>query len=218
MRELSFIKQNQIPRILLNKKSYFCEAMRKINFRYILTRIKHLLTNPEAEWLKIKEEDSARDQLFRDYVIIPSALFSILVVLLRLLNTDLMIAVGWGVINFISCTIGTYICFRASKEYLSNKIQNHGKIAIYLSIYSSAIFIVFHSLSVGFTHNFIGDVMAILSLFSLRTLYTGLNTISTLNTRFKKSAVIIIGLLIICTPVIIMSLLTIVFRIPAINA
>lgn len=192
--------------------------MSNVHLKYIAIRLKHLLTNPEAEWDTIRTDETGRIELFRNYIVLPALLFSILVFLLRLASNDVTIALGWGIINFIACTAGCYICFRLTQEYLSNKTIDPGKIALKLSVYSSAAFILFHSLAVGFTQNFIGDVMAILSLLSLRILYIGLNTISGLNTRYKKSAVIIIGLLIICTPIIITRLLTIIFRIPAINA
>ncbi|WP_294142973.1 hypothetical protein [uncultured Sanguibacteroides sp.] len=192
--------------------------MSKVHLKYIAIRLKHLLTSPEVEWNTIRMDETGRIELFRNYIILPSILFSILVFLFRLMSNDVMVSLGWGIINFIACTAGCYVCFRLTREYLSNKTINSGTIALKLSVYSSAVFILFHSLAVGFPQNFIGDVMAILSLLSLRTLYIGLNTISELNTRYKKSAVIIIGLLIICTPIIITRLLTIIFRIPAINA
>lgn len=187
------------------------------DINHIINRIKKLLLTPEPEWQKIRQEKIAGSRLFCFFIIYPSAIVSICTFLLRLLYGSIGVAVSWGIINFIASVAGSYICFRLTREYLSNKIQDADTISLKLSIYSSVIFIVFHSFSIGFADNFAGDLTAILSLLSLRTLYTGLNTISLLNDRYRKSAVIIIGLLVICTPIIITRLLTIIFRIPVIN-
>lgn len=60
--------------------------------------------------------------------------------------------------------------------------------------------------------------MAICSLLCLRTLYVGLNQSTALDVQYRKSALVIIGLLVIVAPVIVQQLLMIVFRIPSIYA
>lgn len=55
-------------------------------------------------------------------------------------------------------------------------------------------------------------------LLCLRTLYVGLNRLTSLDAQYRKSALVIIGLLVIVSPIIIQQLLMIIFRIPTIYA
>jgi|GEM_PF-500863 len=191
--------------------------MKNINTEQIVSRIKRLLLVPAPEWQIISKENYLGRDLFCNFIIYPSIIASFFTLLIRLFFEDIWLACCWGIINFIACVAGSYICFRLAKEYLSNKIRRANTISLHLSIYSSTIFILFHSLSVGFTGKFIGDLAAILSLLSLRTLYIGANILPELDDRYRKSTTIIIGVLIICITAILTRLLTILFRIPAIN-
>ena len=92
------------------------------------------------------------------------------------------------------------------------------RMALRLAVYSSAVFIPFHCLSSGFSEGFISQLMAICSLLCLRTLYVGLNQLTALDVQYRKSAIVIIGLLVIVSPIIIQQLLMIMFRIPTIYA
>ncbi|MFR7876358.1 MAG: hypothetical protein ACLU4J_08150 [Butyricimonas paravirosa] len=106
----------------------------------------------------------------------------------------------------------------ATREYLSNKVAEANRMALRLAVYSSAVFILFHCLSSGFSEGFISQLMAICSLLCLRTLYVGLNQLTALDVQYRKSAIVIIGLLVIVSPIIIQQLLMIMFRIPTIYA
>ena len=184
----------------------------------ICSRLKGLLFDPQQEWQRIGKEDADRKRLFRHFIVFPCCLFSLLVVLIHLSSRSVVISVEYGVINFVSCLAGVYITWKVAREYLANKDARYQENSLKLTVYSFAVFLLFRSLSVGFTNSFWGDLMAVFSLIVLYTLYVGIDTLPELSASHKKSAFIIIGLLIACTPAIITRLLTILLRVPAINA
>ena len=118
----------------------------------------------------------------------------------------------------MASVVGSYIAYRVSREYLSNKVAAANRMALRLAVYSSAVFIPFHCLSSGFSEGFISQLMAMCSLLCLRTLHVGLNQLTALDVQYRKSAIVIIGLLVIVSPIIIQQLLMIMFRIPTIYA
>lgn len=120
------------------------------------------------------------------------------------------------IILFMASVVGSYIAYRVTREYLSNKVAEANRMALRLAVYSSAVFIPFHCLSSGFSEGFISQLMAICSLLCLRTLHVGLNQLTALDVQYRKSAIVIIGLLVIVSPIIIQQLLMIMFRIPTI--
>lgn len=177
-----------------------------------------MLSQPEAEWQTVREEKINGLELFRNYLVPLSAAGSACTFILQLWSNMLLYAFATALITFVASVVGTYITYRVTKEYLLNKIDSAGKIALHLSIYCSGVFIIFHCLAEGMSGGFLGQLMAVFSLLCLRTLYLGLGQITGLNSQYRKSAIIIIGALVILSPVIIQRLLMIIFRIPTIYA
>ena len=190
--------------------------MKKLDIKGIFTRPRKLLLHPETEWQVIGRENIEGIELFKNFLVPLSVLSSVCAILLRLLSTSPLYAIGIGIILFMASVVGSYIAYRVSREYLSNKVAAANRMA--LAMYSSAVFIPFHCLSSGFSEGFISQLMAICSLLCLRTLYVGLNQLTALDVQYRKSAIVIIGLLVIVSPIIIQQLLMIMFRIPTIYA
>ena len=188
--------------------------MKKLDIKGIFTRPRKLLLHPETEWQVIGRENIEGIELFKNFLVPLSVLSSACAILLRLLSTSPLYAIGTGIILFM----GSYIAYRVTREYLSNKVAEANRMALRLAVYSSAVFIPFHCLSSGFSEGFISQLMAICSLLCLRTLYVGLNQLTALDVQYRKSAIVIIGLLVIVSPIIIQQLLMIMFRIPTIYA
>ena len=191
--------------------------MKKLDIKGIFTRPRKLLLHPETEWQVIGRENIEGIELFKNFLVPLSVLSSACAILLRLLSTSPLYAIGTGIILFMASVVGSYIAYRVSREYLSNKVAAANRMALRLAVYSSAVFIPFHCLSSGFSEGFISQLMAICSLLCLRTLY-GLNQLTALDVQYRKSAIVIIGLLVIVSPIIIQQLLMIMFRIPTIYA
>ena len=187
--------------------------MKKLDIKGIFTRPRKLLLHPEMEWQVIGRENIEGIELFKNFLVPLSVLSSVCAILLRLLSTSPLYAIGTGIILFMASVMGSYIAYRVSREYLSNN-----RMALRLAVYSSAVFIPFHCLSSGFSEGFISQLMAICSLLCLRTLHVGLNQLTALDVQYRKSAIVIIGLLVIVSPIIIQQLLMIMFRIPTIYA
>lgn len=187
--------------------------------RKIIDRIKGLLLEPKKEWQQIGREDSDRRTVLRDYILLPAAFFSIISALLRLISAHWLVALEYGAINFVACLTAALATHWITREYLANKSSGFRNNSFRLAVYCCSVYLIFRSISVGLSGSFMGDLMAVGSLLSLYTLYTGLETLfPDLNASHKKSALIICGLLILCIPVIITRLLTILLSVPAINA
>ena len=184
--------------------------MKKLDIKGIFTRPRKLLLHPETEWQVIGRENIEGIELFKNFLVPLSVLSSACAILLRLLSTSPLYAIGTGIILFMASVMGSYIAYRVSREYLSNKVAAANRMALRLAVYSSAVFIPFHCLSSGFSEG--------CSLLCLRTLYVGLNQLTALDVQYRKSAIVIIGLLVIVSPIIIQQLLMIMFRIPTIYA
>ena len=192
--------------------------MEKFNLRGLLAKPYKLLTQPTTAWESIRQEQIEGVVLFRNFLIPLTSIFVTFSFLLCLLHTSVFYALGRSIILFVASIIGTYITYRVSKEYLNDKVTEANRISLYLAVYSSAVFIPLHCLSCGFSEGFFSQLMAICSLLCLRTLYIGLTRLTHLNPQYRKSAVIIIGLLVIVAPIIVQQLLKIIFRIPTIYA
>ena len=192
--------------------------MKKLDIISIFTRPRKLLLHPEMEWQVIGRENIEGIELFKNFLVPLSMLSSVCAILLRLLSTSPLYAIGTGIILFMASVVGSYIAYRVTREYLSNKVAEANRMALRLAVYSSAVFIPFHCLSSGFSEGFISQLMAICSLLCLRTLHVGLNQLTALDVQYRKSAIVIIGLLVIVSPIIIQQLLMIMFRIPTIYA
>lgn len=191
--------------------------MRKANFKSIYARTREMLFHPATGWQAVKQEDIAGAEAFREYLIPLTAAGSACTLVLQLLHTPPLYALLTAAITFAASIGGAYLAYRVTREYLSGKIADANNMSLRLSVYSSAIFIVFHSLSRGMPDGFLGQLLGLLSLLSLRTLYIGLNQTSHLNVQLRKSTFIIAGLLIVVSPMIIQRLLTLLFRVPTIT-
>lgn len=192
--------------------------MKKSDINSIFARPRKLLLHPETEWQAINRENWEGIELFKNFLVPLSAISSVCAILLRFLSTSPLYAIGIGIILFVASVVGCYITYRIAREYLINKVPQANRTALHLAVYSSAVFIPFHCLSSGFSEGFLTQLMAICSLLCLRTLYVGLNRLTALDAQYRKSALVIIGLLVIVSPIIIQQLLMIIFRIPTIYA
>ena len=161
--------------------------MKKLDIKGIFTRPRKLLLHPETEWQVIGRENIEGIELFKNFLVPLSVLSSACAILLRLLSTSPLYAIGTGIILFMASVVGSYIAYRVSREYLSNKVAAANRMALRLAV-------------------------------CLRTLYVGLNQLTALDVQYRKSAIVIIGLLVIVSPIIIQQLLMIMFRIPTIYA
>ena len=121
---------------------------------------------------------------------------------------------------FCMCNIVTFIVDLTSLRHWNRHHPVHGlrRGELHRLPGDPGVFIPFHCLSSGFSEGFISQLMAICSLLCLRTLYVGLNQLTALDVQYRKSAIVIIGLLVIVSPIIIQQLLMIMFRIPTIYA
>ena len=155
--------------------------MKKLDIKGIFTRPRKLLLHPETEW----RENIEGIELFKNFLVPLSVLSSACAILLRLLSTSPLYAIGTGIILFMASIVGSYIAYRVSREYLSNKVAAANRMALRLAVYSSAVFIPFHCLSSGFSEGFISQLMAICSLLCLRTLYVGLNQLTALDVQYR---------------------------------
>ena len=192
--------------------------MKKSDINSIFARPRKLLLHPETEWQAINRENWEGIELFKNFLVPLSTISSVCTILLRFFSTSPLYAIGIGIILFVSSVVGCYITYRIAREYLINKVPQANRTALHLAVYSSAVFIPFHCLSSGLSEGFISQLMAICSLLCLRTLYVGLNRLTALDAQYRKSALVIIGLLVIVSPIIIQQLLMIIFRIPTIYA
>ena len=188
--------------------------MRKEDFIHIIKRIKQLILTPEKTWTTILRERQPYSKLFISYIIYPTMIASACIFIPLLVFKDISRTIILGIQNCLVCILSSYLCLRLSRAYMYGKITNSRKIATDLSIYSSTVFILFHSLSLGLGQSFIGDVASVCSLLSLRVLYVGLKKIPDLEKQHHTSTFIIMGLLVVVSPFIISRLLSIIFRIP----
>lgn len=191
--------------------------MVKMNFKHIYERTKRMLTKPEAEWKKLTEEFPNLKETFRNYLFPIAALSSLTIFLLGFFHYTAMQTIGYGLINLLSSIAGIWFAYLLTKEYLSNKLRDAGKIALLLTVYPGAIFIVFHSLGIAMGNYFLGQLFTLFSFIFIRTLYIGIKQISDLANNQQTNLLIITALSIICIPVIISQVLMIAFGISAFN-
>lgn len=191
--------------------------MEKINLQYIYDRTKQLLFKPESEWDIINDEYTGVKEILKGYLIPLTAIVSAIVLLFSFLEYSIWQSVCIAIINFLSAIAGTWCSFLFCREYLNNKAGDAENTALNLIVYSSALFILFHSLATAFGSGFFGQLMLLSSLLFIRTLYIGINKIDLKTAAQKKNLLIISALSIIFIPVIIKKLLMILFHIPAFN-
>lgn len=180
-------------------------------------RTRGLILHPRQEWLIIGNETDIRSGLFRSYLIPLVALSSVIVFLLGFLHYRGIHILLYTLINFISATAGAYAVFFIAREYLANKIRKAENTALHLSVYSTAVFILFHSFSIALVNGFWSQLFGLLSLIFLRTLHAGIDKLEDLEAGQKTNMLIIMALSIICIPVICKRMLMILFHMPAFN-
>ena len=189
----------------------------KDDLKKYYARTRQLILNPKREWSLIDNEHDSPLQLFSNYLIPLAIMASIVVLLLGFLHYNGLHTLLYTLINFISITLGTYLTFIITREYLTGKLPDAEGTALHLSVYSAAVFTLFHSLSVALVSGFWSQLLGLISLIFLRTLHAGISGITKLETSQKTSMLIIMALSIICIPVICKRLLMILFHIPVFN-
>lgn len=176
-----------------------------------------MLLHPEILWPEILTEKQSPKTTFYGYLLPIIVLTSTCVLLLSLIHYTLIQAIGLGIIELISSFCGTWFAYLITREYLCGKLNYPDNQALDLTVYSSAIFIIFHGIGTALGNIFIGQLFTLLSFIFIRTLYSGLGSIRKLSNGQKTNILIIALLSIICMPIIITQILMIVFRISAIN-
>lgn len=189
----------------------------KQQIREFYNRTRRLILYPRQEWQMIGNETDDRNSLFRSYLIPLAAVSSVVVFLFSFLHYEGFHILLYTFINFISATTGAYIVFFIAGEYLSSKVRKPENTALHLSVYSTAVFILFHSFSIALVNGFWSQLFGLLSLVFLRTLHAGIDQLDDLEAGQKTNLLIIMALSIICTPVICKRILMILFHIPAFN-
>lgn len=192
-------------------------AMDKISVKDIYGRMKVFLTHPEKMWRHALQERHPAKEMYRNYLFPIAMATSMLVLLLGLVHHDLLTSLGLAAINLLSTTGGSWIAYLIFKEYVCGKLGYKEHHALNLTIYSAAIFIVFHSIGAVLDNMFVGQLFILFSFIFIRTLYKGLDALSGLQTAQKTNALIIGSLSIICLPIIFTQILTIVFGVSAFN-
>lgn len=191
--------------------------MNRKEFAFWIKRIGQLLLHPSDEWCKIRKESIGKETLFRTFFIPFCILTAAIVFIISLFRLNFFHALGYGLINLSSSISSVYVVYLLIREYLSGKSFSSGNTALTLTMYSSVIFLLFHNLSIALGSNFFGQLMGLISLIFLRTLYTGIYATIELTTNQKTNLFIITSLAIIFIPVLIRKLLMILFHIPAFN-
>lgn len=191
--------------------------MQKIDFKYIYERTRRLLTHPEAEWKIIADEYEDLREVLKNYLIPLATISSLSIFLFGFFHYSTAQTIGYGLINLVASVAGIWLSYLITREFLSNKLRDAGNTAQNLTVYSGAVFIVFHSLGIAFGNQFLGQLFTLLSFIFIRTLYTGIRQVSELQNGQQTNLLVITALSIICIPVIIAQVLTIVFGISAFN-
>lgn len=191
--------------------------MEKVNLKYIYERTSRLLMKPEKEWDVVADEYYTLKEVFQNYIIPLSVISSLFILLLGFLQYTILQAFGHAIINLLSTTVGTWLSFLITREYLTNKFRDAENIAQNLVVYSSGIFIVFHSMGTAFGNGFFSQLFILLSLIFIRTLYIGINQTAEMQANQKTNILVISALSIICIPVILKHILMIIFGISAFN-
>ena len=86
--------------------------MKKLDIKGIFTRPRKLLLHPEMEWQVIGRENIEGIELFKNFLVPLSVLSSVCAILLRLLSTSPLYAIGTGIILFMASVVGSYIAYR----------------------------------------------------------------------------------------------------------
>ncbi len=189
----------------------------KMNFQKIYERTKLMLLRPNSIWPWILKENLPVKDIFRNYLLPVSLVVSLLVLLLSLFKYSILHSVGLAFISLISALCGAWFAYLITREYLCSKLNCPNNMALNLTIYSFAVFILFHGIGTALGNIFIGQLFTLLSFIFIRTLYSGIERLPEIPANQKTNILIITSLTIICIPIIISQLLMILFNISAIN-
>jgi len=189
----------------------------KTDYKNIYTRSRLILLQPDHIWPALLEETTTMKNLFFNYLFPVVVLSSLLVLALSLIRYNLFQAIGLSVINLTSALCGTWFSYLITREYLCSKLNYPVNQALNLTVYSSVIFLFFHSIGSALGDLFLGQLFTLLSFIFIRTLYAGIKRLPDLPNAHKTNILIIVSLAIICIPIIISQVLMIVFRISAIT-
>lgn len=191
--------------------------MNKSDVKDIYRRTKVLLTHPEKMWPSVLQERRPAKELFRAYLLPLAITTSVSVLLCGLIQHSFWVSLGLAAVNLLATTGGSWLAYLISKEYVCGKLGYGEHQALNLTIYSAAVFIVFHSIGSALGNLFVGQLFVLLSFLFVRTLYRGLEFLPGLQAGQRTNILIITSLSIICMPIIINQLLTILFGISAFN-
>lgn len=189
----------------------------KVNYKNIYERTKQMVLKPQMMWPEVLEEDWTIKEISRNYLLPIVIITSVFVLLFSFINYTVWQAIGLAFINLISALTGTWLAYLITREYLCGKLNYPDNQALNLTVYSSAVFILFHGLGSALGNIFIGQLFTLLSFIFIRTLYAGIGMLPHVSNGQKTNILVIVSLAIICIPIIISQILMIVFRISAIN-
>lgn len=191
--------------------------MEKIYWKEIFLQTKELLMMPAEAWPKISRESNSAKALFRSFVLPQAIAMSVIVLLFSLFRYSVFFAFLNAVANVLALSCGIWVSYLIAREVLNNKIADADNIALKLTVYSTSVFTVFHSLAVAFGNGFFGQLLTIVSLIFIRTLYIGVNQTETLPANQRTNFMVIVCLSVICFTVIFNKILTVIFMIPVFN-
>lgn len=189
--------------------------MEKINFKGIYRRTLALLLAPNTIWPRVLGETRPPKVLYRNYLIPVAVLTAACVFLSSMLHYSVWQAAGLATANLAATICGTWFAYLITREYLCGKLNYKEHFALNLTVYSSAPFILLHSIGTALGNTFPGQLLTLFSFIFIRTLYAGLEQLPRLQPQQKTNILIITSLAVICLPVIISQLLKIIFGISA---
>lgn len=135
----------------------------KIRCQNIYERTRLMLMKPETGWPRLLESDFTAKEIFRNYLLPVSVVTAVLVLLLSLLTYTALQSVGLAFINLLSSLAGTWFAYLITREYLCGKLNYHDNQALNLTVYSAAIFIIFHGIGAALGNIFIGQLFTLFS-------------------------------------------------------
>lgn len=189
----------------------------EIRYKAIYKRILGMLLYPQKIWPIAWKEHAGIQKIMRAYFLPISFGSAILTLLIGLLSFSLLQTIGIAIITFASSVAGTWLAYLLLREYLHGKLNYNITNTAALTSYSASIFIIFHNIGVAFGNIFIGQLFIIASFIFIRTLQSGINSMPDIDSKQKTNILIIATLSIICFPIIIEQILTIILGLSAIN-
>ena len=124
-----------------------------------------------------------------------SVLSSVCAILLRLVSTSPLYAIGTGIILFMASVVGSYIAYRVTREYLSNKVAEANRMALRLAVYSSAVSSRSTAFPVDSRKDLYPNSWQYVACCACVTLQCQVEPIDSPRRTIPQSAIVIIGLL-----------------------